>query len=81
MDLVVMQGCCDELQKLAQEGVVRRTARRARVAGEFAQPPAEAGVAALLLRGLGVRDPRKLLTGAGVGVLHGIYKKTRQYAG
>ena len=80
MNLASVQSCRDELTKLAQEGVVRRTVRRARIAKEFSVPTVEAGLGALLARGFGLKDPRKLLAAAGLGALHGIYTRTRKFA-
>ena len=81
MELKTTEALRDELAKIAQEGFVRRTARRASVASEFADPLAEAALAGLAARGLGVRDPRRILGAAGIGGVHGVMRKTRKFAG
>ena len=71
----------DELTKIAQEGRLQRAKRKAGVAAEFASPPAEGLAAGLIAKGVGVKDPRKLLAAAGAGALHGVIRKTKKYAG
>lgn len=78
---IVLAACRDELSKIAQEGVIHKTRRRAGVAAEFAAPSAEGLATGLIARGVGVRNPRKLLAAAGVGALHGVVRKTKKYAG
>jgi hypothetical protein len=71
----------DEFQKIAQEGVLEKTKRRLRIAGEFASPVAEGVAAGLIGRGLGLKDIRKIMAAGGAGAVHGVYRKTKEYSG
>ena len=81
MTALQLQAMSDEFQKLSQEGIVRRTVRRAQVASEFAEPPAEAALGFLAAKGLGAKSPKRLLAAGGAGLVHGVYRKTKKYAG
>jgi hypothetical protein len=72
----------DEFSKLAQEeGLVSKTQRRLRIAGEFASPVAEGLASGIIAKGLGIKDMRKILAAGGAGAAHGVYRKTKDYAG
>ena len=82
MDNATLDALQDEFTKLAQgEGLISKARRRIGVAGEFASPTAEAALLGLAARGLGIRNPRHLLSAAGLGAAHGVVRKTKKYAG
>jgi hypothetical protein len=80
MDLVTVRAFSDELTKVGGEAI-RRTVRRARVATEFLEPPAEGVLGYLAAKGLGARSPKRLAAAGAIGLAHGTLRKARQYAG
>lgn len=80
MNFHTLSALQDEFEKISQ-GALEQTRRRASVAGEFATPVVQAALLGAAVRGLGVKDPKKILAAAALGAGHGILRKTRQYAG